>query len=115
MEIKELLERTHGSKAPSMSFYTSPLRSKDIFLEMKELLEYITKFQGDMSWNKSSTEFQGYFSGKKAPPILHMSSEWQEDFVRNKRVIRVNPWVDLVESTTKAILHIFTEFQGHFS
>ena len=33
--IKELLERTHGSKAPSISFYTSPLRSNDIILKMK--------------------------------------------------------------------------------
>ena len=72
--IKELLERTHGSKAPSMSFYTSPLRPNDIILEMKELFKYITKFQGDLSQNKSSTEFQGHFSG-------------------NKRVLRMNPWV----------------------
>ena len=27
----------------------------------------------------------------------------------------MNLWVELVESTTKAILHISTEFQGHFS
>ena len=27
----------------------------------------------------------------------------------------MNLWVELVESTTKAILHIFTEFQGRFS
>ena len=75
--IKELLERTHGSKAPSMSFYTSPLRSNDIILEMKELFKYITKFQGDLSQNKSSTEFHGHFSG-------------------NKRVLRMKPSIKLV-------------------
>ncbi len=94
--IKELLERTHGSKAPSMSFYTSPLRSNDIILEMKELFKYITKFQGNLSQNKSSTEFQGHFSG-------------------NKRVLRMNPSIKLVQSTSELILYILTEFKRHCS
>ena len=40
--------------------------------------------------------------------------EFQGDFSGN-RVIRVNPWVELVQSTTKVILHISTKFQCHFS
>ena len=118
---KELLERTHGSKGPSMSFYTSPLRSKDICLEMKELLEYITKFQGDLSRNKISTEFQVILNIKlvklvhsKANVILHISIEFLCQFPTNNKVIRMNPWLYLVQSTTQVILHISTEFKGHF-
>ena len=29
-------------------------------------------------------------------------------------VIRVNPWIELVQSTTKAILHISSDLEGHF-
>ena len=31
------------------------------------------------------------------------------------RVIRVNPWVELLQTTTKFILHISPEFQRHVS
>ena len=44
--IKELLERTHGSKAPSMSFYKSPLRSNDIILQIKSCLNISLSFRG---------------------------------------------------------------------
>ena len=44
-----------------------------------------------------------------------MSSECQEEFVRNKRVIRVNPLIEMLQTTTKFILHISTEFQRHVS
>ena len=44
-----------------------------------------------------------------------MSSKCQEDFVRNKRVIRVNPWVELLQTSTNFILHISTQFQRHVS
>ena len=33
---------------------------------------------------------------------------------KKKRDIRVNPWVELVQSTPKIILHIFSEFQRDF-
>ena len=48
-----------------------------------------------------------------AKVILHKSSECQEDFVRNKRVIRVNPWVELLQTTTKFILHISSHVSGN--
>ncbi len=43
LQIVKLLEWTHGyiwSKVPPKLFYTSPLSSKDIFLEIKEFLEW---------------------------------------------------------------------------
>ena len=81
-------------------FYTSSLSFNDIILEVKEVLEGT----------------QGYILIQStAKVILHMSSECQEDFVRNKRVIRVNPLIELLQTTTKFILHISTEFQRHVS
>ena len=81
-------------------FYTSSLSFNDIILEVKEVLEGT----------------QGYILIQStAKVILHMSSESQEDFVRNKRVIRVNPLIELLQTTNKFILHISTEFQRHVS
>ena len=45
--------------------------------------------------------------------ILNISTEFQGHFCGNKRVIRINPWVEWVQKTTKVILHISTEFQLH--
>ena len=38
----------------------------------------------------------------------------KEIFVPKIGVIRVNPWVELVQSTPTIILHIFSEFQRDF-
>ena len=43
--------------------------------------------------------------------ILNISTEFQGHFCGNKRVIRMNPWVEWVQKTTKVILLISTEFQ----
>ena len=49
--------------------------------------------------------------------ILDFPSRFSWSFRGNcfgkKRGIRVNPWVELVQSTTKVILHISTDFQGY--
>ena len=47
--------------------------------------------------------------------ILHISIEFLCQFSSNSKVIRMNAWLYLVQSTTQVILHLSTEFQGHFS
>ena len=43
--------------------------------------------------------------------ILNISTVFKGHFCGNKRVIRMNPWVEWVQKTTKVILLISTEFQ----
>ena len=43
---------------------------------------------------------------KPPPVILRISTEFQGDFRAKKGVIRVNPWVELDQSTPKVMLHI---------
>ena len=51
--------------------------------------------------------------GRIAPNNHKIHSTHLNHVSATKRVIRVNPWIDLIQTTTKVILHIFTEFQGH--
>ena len=52
---------------------------------------------------------------KHTKVILHIFTEFQGHSSGHKRVIKMNLWVELVESTTKAILHntlLTTELLG---
>ena len=48
---------------------------------------------------------------KHTKVLLHIFTEFQGHSSEKKRVIKMNLWEELVESTTKAILHISTVFQ----